>query len=72
MFEKDGIRFIIFSETPVIDIEGFDLKSDFRLKWINPVSVEVTEQPSSGTGGGTKTLKAPFEGTKVAWITDNK
>lgn len=32
VLEKDGTEFIIFSESPIVDIDSYDLKNNYHLK----------------------------------------
>lgn len=70
--EKEGVEFIIFSESPHIDIDSYDLKNAYHIKWIHPDTGEISKVLSSGGKSRTTTLKAPFEGASVAWITVEK
>lgn len=70
--KMDGSEFIIFSESPLIHIEFYDLNSDFHLKWINPLAGEMGGDTWSETDAQTLTLEAPFEGSSIVWLWVNK
>ena len=70
--KEDGSEFIIFSESPLIHIEFYDLNSDFHLKWINPLAGKTGGDTWSETDAQTMTLEAPFEGSSQVWLRVNK
>jgi hypothetical protein len=65
---KAGTGYILFGETKNVTIDLTNDKSNYHLKWINPVTGEATASKEAIRGGRKETLVAPTEGPVVAWL----
>lgn len=68
MIGKKGSGYIIYSGSGDIKSELNGDKTNYNLKWINPVTGEVINTKIRFTRGTQVSAKAPFGGAAVAWL----
>ena len=65
---KKGTGYIVFCESSELNIDLTDDKNNYRLRWINPLTGEITDSDGILKGGDRRSVKAPVEGVAVAWL----
>ena len=65
---KKGTGYILFCESPTMQIDLSGDKNSYDLKWINPASGEIFGTKTRLSGRKSTEVNAPFEGAAVAWI----
>ena len=68
MLGKKGTGYIIFCESPKMNIDLSGDRNNYNIKWINPSTGEIVQVKKRISGGTKTTVEAPFEGSVVAWI----
>ncbi len=66
---KEGLGYIIYSESQNVTVDLTSDKKSYLLKWINPSTGETRNSEVKVTGGKLNTINSPFQGPVVAWIT---
>ncbi len=66
---KIGTGYILYGDSEKLEMDLTGDKSSYKLKWINPVSGEMSTTGSMVQGGKITALVAPFKGPAVAWMT---
>jgi hypothetical protein len=66
---KEGLGYIIYSESQHMIVDLSTDHKSYRLKWINPSTGEIQNTEVKVTGGKLNSLDAPFPGPAVAWLT---
>ena len=67
MLGLQGVGYIIFTEGNV-NIQLPNDKTKYTIRWINPLTGEITFSKKTIMGGKTTTIEAPSTTTWVAWL----
>ncbi|WP_114781215.1 DUF6298 domain-containing protein [Botryobacter ruber] len=65
---KKGTSYIIFSESPNVQVDLTGDKQSYRLKFIHPETGEIMDTKKKVQGGKISSLEAPYEGPVVVWL----
>ncbi|MEI7829444.1 MAG: DUF6298 domain-containing protein [Prolixibacteraceae bacterium] len=65
---KKGVGYFLFSANSNVNVNLRDDQTVYHLSWINPTTGAVVQSKTGVRGGVSTDLKAPFEGSVVAWL----
>lgn len=68
---KHGTGYIIFSKQEKVTVDLTDDTNNYRLRWINPETGEITQKTIKLKGKTSTVLQSPFSGGAVAWLSHN-
>lgn len=68
---QKGTGYIVFCESSELKIDLTDDENDYRLRWIDPSTGEITDSDATLIGGGKRSVKVPVQGAAVAWLSIN-